>query len=90
MLIQPASTKICSAAVNLPAYRRAQPPRAPEPTPGLRKAQAERREYLEERESLERNSVLRGLTLLALLALVISLVRAGVDRAFYAGWWKQW
>jgi len=39
---------------------------------------------------LERRSALRGLVLMALLALVVSLIRAGTDRAFYAGWWRQW
>ena len=70
--------------------RRAQPPRPPERTPAVVKAQKERAEFLREREGLEHRSLLRGLILLALLVLAISLFRAGADRLFYAGWWRQW
>ena len=54
------------------------------------KAQSEQAAYLRNREELERRSVLRGLVLLALIALAVSLIRAGGGRAFYAGWWRQW
>ena len=70
--------------------RRAQRPRAPQPSPATLQAQEERETYLRTRWVSEQRSVLRGLALLALLALGISLARAGADRAFYAGWWRQW
>lgn len=70
--------------------RRAAPPRPPAPTAAVLKVQSETAEYLRERERLERQSVLRGLVWLALVAFGVSLLRAGVDRAFYAGWWRQW
>ncbi len=70
--------------------RRAEPPRALTHTPGVLKARAERAVYLHERETKEGRSMLRGLLLLALLALAISLFRAGADRAFFPGWWTQW
>src|SRR5579875_3406738 len=70
--------------------KRAQTPRPVAPTPALRQAQQRQSVYLQAREALERRSALRGLVLMALLALVVSLIRAGADRAFYAGWWGQW
>lgn len=72
------------------ALRRAQRPRPVAVTPALRKANGERQAYLGEREGKERRSMLRGLILLAVLVLVFSLVRAGTERVFYAGWWRQW
>jgi len=69
---------------------RAQSPRPPQPSAALRKAEAERADYLKGREGLERRSVFRGLILLALLVLAFSLVRAGAGRAFFSGWWRQW
>jgi len=38
----------------------------------------------------ERRAHLRALLLLALFVLVASIARAGISRAFVAGWWKQW
>lgn len=70
--------------------RRAEPPHAPAPTAAVLKARAERTVYLRERECTESRSTLRGLTLLAAIALAVSLFRAGADRAFFAGWWRQW
>jgi hypothetical protein len=78
------------ASPGRPDLRRAAAPRAPEPTRGVLQQQLETAEYLRERESVERQSVLRGLVWLALVAFGVSLLRAGVDRAFYAGWWRQW
>lgn len=72
------------------AVRRAEPPRAPAPTAGVLKARAERAVYLIDREGKESRSMVRGLVLLAFLALAISLFRAGADRAFFTGWWQQW
>ncbi len=70
--------------------RRAEPPRAPQLPLTLQKRERERTALLRAREVLERVSVLRGLVILALLILVVSLVRAGSDRAFPSGWWRQW
>ena len=70
--------------------QRAEPPRAPEVTPGLRAAIDEQASYRAHREAAERRSVLRGLVLLAVLVLLLSLWRAGADRAFFTGWWRQW
>lgn len=72
------------------AQRRAERPRPLQPTAAMDKARRERKTYLEQREGKERRSVLRGLILLAVLVLVFSLVRAGTERVFYAGWWRQW
>jgi hypothetical protein len=44
--------------------------------------------YCGEREQIERRSVVRGLLLMALLALSISIVRSGLDRVFVHGWWR--
>lgn len=69
---------------------RAQPPRPPAHTPASQRAQDEQDKYLAERESIERRSVLRGLLLLALVALAASIVRAGLHRGFMPGWWRPW
>ena len=70
--------------------RRAEAPRPPAATPAVRKLRLERFAYLREREGRERRSVWRGLLWLVLAVLCFSLVRAGVDRSFYSGWWRQW
>jgi hypothetical protein len=44
--------------------------------------------YRREREKTERRSVTRGLILMAIVVLVGSIVRAGLDRAFVHGWWR--
>jgi hypothetical protein len=49
--------------------------------------QAVRREAAEKRLML---SVARGLVALGLLALLASMARAGLDRVFVHGWWRQW
>lgn len=54
------------------------------------KAQAETRTYLQGRERLEHRSVLRGLLLLAVIALLVGLYRADAGRVFFSGWWRQW
>lgn len=43
-----------------------------------------------ERLRRERRQQLRGLMLLAFVVLVFSILRAGVDRVFPAGWWRLW
>ena len=62
--------------------QRAEPPRPPTPSRTLLRAQEEQAVHL--------HSVLRGLVLLAIAVLVFSLVRAGMGRAFFTGWWRQW
>ena len=68
----------------------AEPPRAPTLLPSAEKDAREHGAYVRQRENLERRSMLRGLILLAVLVLLLSLFRAGLDRAFPAGWWRQW
>ncbi len=46
-----------------------------------------RREAADNRQKL---SVARGLVALGLLALLASMARAGLDRVFVHGWWRQW
>ena len=67
---------------------RAEPPRIPAPTRTLERAQLERKAYFRKREQMEHRSLMRGLFLLALLVLVASIARAGVDRVFIPGWWR--
>ncbi|MCL2659541.1 MAG: hypothetical protein FWD64_03365 [Acidobacteriaceae bacterium] len=43
-----------------------------------------------EAERQERKRQLRGLLLLAVVALVFSLLRAGLGRVFTHGWWRLW
>ena len=69
---------------------RARPAHPPARSAGSADAAAKRKVYLTEREGSEQRSQLRGLVWMALLALLISLLRAGAGRTFYAGWWRQW
>jgi hypothetical protein len=68
----------------------AQPPAIPAPTPALLRARAEAEARRREREALERRSLVRGLLLLAAILLVLSVARAGLERVFVPGWWRQW
>ncbi len=70
--------------------RPAQPPAIPEPTAALLQARAEADAHRQQREALERRSLVRGLLLLAAVVLVLSIARAGLDRVFVPGWWRQW
>ncbi len=63
-----------------------EPPRAPTLSARLQASGDERRV----REALERRSTQRGLLVIALLVLAICLFRAGLDRAFPAGWLRRW
>ena len=38
----------------------------------------------------QRRSQVRGLLVLAAVALLFAVVRAGVTRAFNPGWWRLW
>jgi hypothetical protein len=44
--------------------------------------------YRNEREKIERRSVVRGLMLMAVVVLVGSIAHAGLDRVFLHGWWR--
>jgi hypothetical protein len=76
--------------MSAPAEFRAEGPRPPQPTRALERARAERQEHRSKREVLERRSVVRGLIVLAIVVLVFSFARAGLDRVFVNGWWRQW
>jgi hypothetical protein len=67
---------------------RAAPATSPEPTRGLKRKREEFRLYREGREAVERRSMVRGLILLAVVVMVVSIARAGLDRVFVAGWWR--
>ena len=69
---------------------RAQPPRPPALRPAQERAEVQRRSALRERFGVEQRSLLRGLILLAVVVLILSLARAGFDRLFVPGWWRQW
>ena len=42
------------------------------------------------REAEERRRQMRGLLLLAVMAIAFILFRFGVDRVFTPGWWRLW
>ncbi len=73
-----------------PQPHRAESPRAPVLIGKLLQGERERTNEQRGREVLERHSVLRGLILLAVLLLLVSLVHAGARRGFPAGWWQRW
>ncbi len=68
--------------------QRAAAPRVPEPTRALKRARAEHEEYRAQREQRLKRSLMRGLILLAVVVLVVSMARAGLERAFMPGWWR--
>lgn len=67
---------------------RAAPPELPAATPALERDRQESARYRKQREVVERRSVVRGLIVLAILLLVASMARAGLDRVFVHGWWR--
>jgi hypothetical protein len=67
---------------------RAASPQLPSSSPALERDRQEFQSYRVEREKTERRSVVRGLMLMAVLVLVGSMVRAGLDRVFVHGWWR--
>jgi hypothetical protein len=69
---------------------RAQPPRPPALTPEQKQREKTRVEALRARLRLEQRSLLRGLILLAVVILIVSLARAGLGRLFVSGWWREW
>jgi len=73
---------------SLESEPRAAAPRTPEPARGILRQRAEFQVYRAERERIERRSAVRGLILLAVVALVGNIARAGLDRVFVHGWWR--
>ncbi len=73
-----------------PAEPRAEAVRPPQPTPELEGAREQQQKHRNKREAMERRSVVRGLIVLAVLAMGWSIARAGLDRVFVHGWWRQW
>jgi hypothetical protein len=72
------------------SVHRAEPARPPALNERELRRESTRSEALRVRVRLEQRSLLRGLILLALLILIVSLARAGFDRLFMPGWWRQW
>jgi hypothetical protein len=70
--------------------RRAEAVRVPEASPELVRVMAERRLRHDAAEKRQRVSAARGLVALAVVALLASMVRAGLSRVFVHGWWRQW
>jgi hypothetical protein len=72
------------------AVHRASPPRPPRASVELASAREEHAVYVERREQSERVSILRALLVLGVVVLAGSIWRAGLDRVFVHGWWRQW
>jgi hypothetical protein len=68
----------------------AQPARPPTLSDREQRRDNARRMTLRARVQMEQRSLLRGLILIALVVLIVSLARAGFDRLFVPGWWGQW
>ena len=79
-VIAPGSTPLHSAS----------PPRPPRASAELASAREEHAAYVDGRERAERSGFLRALLVLAVVVLVASIWRAGLDRVFVHGWWRQW
>ena len=69
---------------------RAQPPRPPALTREQALREEARVEARQARVRLEQSSLLRGLILIAAVILIVSIARAGLDRLFVPGWWREW
>ena len=70
--------------------QRALPPRPPSLNERDQRQERRRVDARRTRLRREQRSLLRGLLLLALLVLLVSLARAGFGRLFVPGWWRQW
>jgi hypothetical protein len=70
------------------ADHHAQPPQIPQPTPELATARVAHEERVRRGARQERRSVIRGLLLIALLILAVSIARAGFGRVFPPNWWR--
>jgi hypothetical protein len=69
---------------------RASPVRAPRASAELASAREEHDAYVQGRERMEHIGILRALLVLGVVVLMGSVWRAGLDRVFVHGWWKQW
>jgi hypothetical protein len=67
---------------------RAQPARIPVPTRALERAREESEVYVAERKREQLRSLIRGLLVMAMVVLVLSMARAGLGRAFPPNWWR--
>lgn len=68
----------------------AAPVQVPRPSRELQRARAAtERKHTAQRVRQARGQV-RGLVLLAMVMLLGSVLRAGVERVFFAGWWRTW
>lgn len=72
------------------AGHRAEPARPPALTERDQRHETDRLGKLKARVALEQRSLLRGLILLAVVILIVSLARAGFGRLFVPRWWTQW
>jgi hypothetical protein len=70
--------------------RRAAPVQIPEASRALQRVRLTQAAYRDERAALEHRSMVRGLLLLAMVVLVLSIARAGLERVFLHGWWRHW
>ena len=77
-------------APGITPVHRASPPRAPRASAELQSSREEHAAYVERREQTERTGILRALLVLGAAVLVCSIWRAGLDRVFVHGWWRQW
>ena len=66
------------------------PPAAFPPTPQQQRETAEQQAFQRDREHAERRRQLRGLLILALIVLAVSIARAGLGRVFPPAWWRLW
>jgi hypothetical protein len=73
-----------------PVEHRAASPRAPELSRAAQRELAAVQERRRQGEQAERRGMVRGLLLLALVVLLASFWRAGLDRVFVSGWWRHW
>jgi hypothetical protein len=69
---------------------RAAPPAIPASTRQHEHDLAERETYHRNREHIERRRQLRGLLILALIVIALSIARAGLGRVFPPSWWHLW
>jgi hypothetical protein len=67
---------------------RAAPAALPAMTRALLLKRDEFESYRRERETIERRSIVRALILIAIVALVGSILHAGIDSVFVQGWWR--
>ena len=86
---QAESAQAVIAPGSVPLHRAA-PPQAPRVSAELESAREEHAAYVHGRELAERSGFLRALLVLAVVVLVAGIWRAGLDRVFVHGWWRQW